>query len=94
MASLICDAAELAVSVLTDYPGGVKKVISFRAHRDIDPGLAAMTDTMPEFLEFKDESVKEFFLMQGAIITGITELTQFPERPQRAERGAKHSKAA
>ena len=94
LVSLICGAAELGVSLITDYPGGFKKVISFRAHRDIDMGLAAMTATMPEFLAFKDESEKKFFLMQGAIITGITELTQFPERPQRAERGAKHSKAA
>ena len=94
LASLICGGAELAVSLLTDYPGGVKKVISFRAHRDIDLGLAAMTATMPEFLAFKDEPERKFFLIQGAIITGITELTQFPDRPQRAERGAKHLKAA
>jgi hypothetical protein len=40
LASLICGAAELAVSLLTDYPGGVKKLSSFRAHRDIDLGLA------------------------------------------------------
>ena len=94
LASMICGAAELAVSVLTDYPGGVKKVISFRAHRNIDLGLAAMTATMPDFLAFKDESEKIFFLIQGAVMTGITELTQFPERAQRAERGAKHLKAA
>jgi len=94
LASLICGAAELAVSLLTDYPGGVKKVISFRAHRDIDLGLAAMTAIMPEFLAFKDEPEKKFFLTQGVMITGITELTQFPERPQRAEKGAKNLKEA
>lgn len=94
LASLICGAAELAVSLLTDYPGGVKKVISFQAHRDIDLGLAAMTATMPEFLAFKDEPEKKFFLTQGVMITGITELTQFSDRPQRAEKGAKHLKAA
>jgi hypothetical protein len=69
-------------------------VISFRAHRDIDLGLAAMTAIMPEFLAFKDEPEKKFFLTQGVMITGITELTQFPERPQRAEKGAKNLKAA
>lgn len=43
LASLICGAAELAVSLLTDYPGGVKKMICFRARRHIDLGLASMT---------------------------------------------------
>jgi hypothetical protein len=71
LASLICGAAELAVSLLTDYPGGVKQLIGFRAHRDIDLGLAAMTATMPEFLAFKDEPEKKFFLTQGVVITGI-----------------------
>ena len=55
MASLICGASELAISLLTDYPGGIKKVISFRAHRDIDFGIAAMASAMPGFLAFKDE---------------------------------------
>ena len=94
VASLICGAAELGVSLLTDYPGGIKRVISFRRHRDIDFGLAAMAATMPEFLAFKDEPEKKFFLTQGAIITGVAEVTQFPEKPERAEKGLKRSKAA
>ena len=51
IAALICGTAELAVSLLTDYPGGIKKVITFRAHRDIDIGLAAMTAELLEFAE-------------------------------------------
>jgi hypothetical protein len=94
VASFICGAAELAVSLLTDYPGGTKKVISFRAHRDIDLGLAAMAATMPEFLAFKEEPEKKFFLAQGVFITGLAEVTQFPDRPQRAEKGVRRSKAA
>jgi len=94
LAALICGAAELAVDLLTDYPGGIKRVISFRAHHDIDLGLAAMTATMPEFLAFKDEGEKKFFLTQGAVITALAEVTQFPEKPQRAERGSRHRKAA
>jgi hypothetical protein len=94
IAALVCGAAELAVSRLTDYPGGIKKVIAFRAHRDIDLGLAAMTAMMPEFLAFEDESEKKFFLAQEGLITAITELTQFPEKPQPAEKGTKPSKAA
>jgi hypothetical protein len=84
--ALVSGAAELAVSLLTNYPGGVKKVINFRTHRDIDFGLAAMTATMPEFLAFKDEDEKKFFLAEGAMITAISELTRFPEKTLRAER--------
>jgi len=94
VASVICGTAELAVSLLTDYPGGVRKVIHLRAHREIDFGLAAMAATMPEFLAFKDEPEKKFFLAQGALITAVAQVTQFPEKPQRAEKGMKRSKAA
>jgi hypothetical protein len=94
LGALICAGAELAVSLLTDYPGGVKKVISFRTHREIDFGLAAMTATMPEFLAFKDDSERKFFLAQGMLITAISELTQFPKEAARTEKGMRREKAA
>ena len=94
LAALICAGSQLAVSMMTDYPGGLRKVISFRTHGEIDLGLAAMTATMPEFLAFKDDSASKVFLAQGAFITAASELTRFPERPQRAEKGVKRTKAA
>jgi len=94
LAALICAGAELAIILLTDYPGGVKRVISFRTHGEIDLGLAAMTAMMPKFLAFENESEGKLFLVQGALITGATELTQFPEKSQRAEKGLKRAKAA
>jgi len=33
--------AELAVMLLTDYPGGMTKFFSFATHREMDYGLAA-----------------------------------------------------
>ena len=86
IAALISGGAELAISLLTNYPGGVKKVINFRTHREIDFGLGAMTATMPEFLAFKDENERKFFLAQGAMITAVSELTRFPDKAVRAER--------
>ena len=53
LGALICAGAELAVSMMTDYPGGLRKVISFRTHGEIDLGLAAMTATMPEILALR-----------------------------------------
>ena len=86
IAALIGGGAELAVSLLTNYPGGVKKVINFRTHRDIDLGLGAMTAALPEFLAFKDDDEKKFFLAQGVMISVISELTKVPDRSIGAER--------
>ena len=94
LAALICGGAELALAVLTNYPGGMKKAISFHTHGEIDLGLAAMVATMPEFLAFKDDNEKKLFLAQGAIISAVRELTAFPEKPSFAERVAKRRKAA
>lgn len=80
LAALLCGGAKLAVTLLSDNPGGVRKVISPHARREIDLGLAAMVATMPEFFAFKDEPQKKFFIAQGALITIGSELTQYPGR--------------
>lgn len=94
IAAMICGSAELAVSLLTDYPGGAKRVIHFGARSEIDLGLAAMTATMPEFLAFKDEREKRFFVLQGMLLSAATGLTQFPDKPDRAERRSWRARAA
>ena len=94
LAAIICGGADLAVSLLTDYPGEAKQLISFRARREVDLGLAAMTATMPEYLAFKDQAEKNFFLAQGAVCIALNELTRYSEGPQLAEKGSKHKRAA
>ena len=90
LSAFICGGAELALSLLTDYPGGVKKVISFPTHCKVDIGLAAMTAAMSEFMGFKDDREKRFFLAQSAGITVATNLTdvsgtrEFEDRSLRA----------
>lgn len=76
VASLVCGGAELAVMLLTDYPGGARKFIDFQTHRELDYALAAMVAAMPESLSFADAEEKKFFRMQGALITLLGELTQ------------------
>jgi len=89
LGSLICGGTELAIILLTDYSGGMKKVISFRAHRKMDYSLAAMVATMPESLAFKGYDEIKFFRMQGALITLLGEITQAPSIPSsRARRRA------
>ena len=79
VASLLCGGAQLGVSLLTDYPGGVRRSIRFSTRRKLDLGIAAMTVAMPEFLNFEDEPQQKFFTTQGALITVANELTRFPE---------------
>lgn len=84
--SALCGGAQLAVSLLTAYPGGVRKVIHYPLRHEIDLGIAAMVATMPEFLAFKHEPQRKFFLAQGALITAANELTQFSDRCRRSKR--------
>ena len=79
VASLLCGGAQLGVSMLTDYPGGVRGAIRFSTRRKLDLGLAAMTAAMPEFLNFEDEPQRKFFTTQGVLITVANELTRFPK---------------
>ncbi len=94
LAALICGGSELAVSLLTDYPGGLTKRISFQKHREIDLGLAAMAATMTEFLAFKDGAERKFFLAQGVLITASAQRTLFPEKSRRGEKRLRRTKAA
>lgn len=94
VASLVCGATQLAVTLLTDTPAGVNRVINFPTRREIDAGLAAMFATMPQFLAFNDEKEKGFFLLQGAIMTGLAEVTKFPEHPRRPEKNHSYTRAA
>jgi hypothetical protein len=77
LAAAICGGTQLALSLLTDYSGRGHKAISFRAHGEIDLGLATMSAAMPESFAFEDDNEKKFFLAQGALITAVRELTDF-----------------
>ena len=75
MAAFLCGGAELALSLITDYPGGIAGVIPFPAHGKMDVGLAAVTATMPELLSFREG--RGFFLAQAGAITASANMTRF-----------------
>jgi Na+/proline symporter len=75
IASLVSGTAVAAVSAMTEYPGGVNGVFGLAKHRDIEVGLAAMVATMPAFFSFEDEPEKNFFRIQGVLMTCLSELT-------------------
>ena len=77
MASLICGGAEAATSLVTDYPGGVWKLMNFRVHGGVDVGMATLVASMPEIMKFEDENSARFFSMQAMNIAAVTGLTDF-----------------
>jgi hypothetical protein len=90
--SLLCGGAELAVNLLTDYPGGRVPFLSFETHGKLEVSLAAMAATMPELMAFPDDAEKNFFLAQSGVITIAANLTDFrrpgPELARNRKRGA------
>jgi hypothetical protein len=77
IAAAMCGGAITATSLLTNYPGGVKKVISFQTHGRIDVGLAGLTASMPNFMAFSDENESKYFRGAALVETVITGLTDF-----------------
>lgn len=91
-ASLLCGSAQLGVSLLTDYAGWDRKPIKLSARRNLDLRLAAMTAAMPEFLHFRREPERKFFIAQGMLMTLANELTRFPKMSE-DERGKRRRAA-
>ena len=77
MGSLLCGGATAAVSVLTDYPGGVKKIIPYPLRKQIDTGLVAMAAAMPRLMDVEDKHDAKFFSRQALARTAITAMINF-----------------
>lgn len=75
--SLLCGGATAAVSLLTDYPGGVRKVIPYAMHGQIDGGLIAMTAAMPRLVKIENDRAAKFFSRQAIAKTAIVAMTNF-----------------
>ena len=73
----MCGGATAAVSLLTDYSGGARKVISYSMHGQIDTGLIAMTAAMPRLVNIEDDREAKFFARQAVAKTAITAMTDF-----------------
>lgn len=87
VASLFCGAAEVMTSMLTDYPGGVVRTISFQTHGAIDFGMSGLVASLPGMFRFSDEPEARFFRLQGVTIAAVTGLTDFTGtgRPRQLE---------
>ncbi len=83
--SIGCAAFGLVTAVLTDYPGGLVRKISFESHGRIDIGLAGLVGTMPEYVGLKDRPAARFFRLQAVAIAAVTGLTDFSGRGERRQ---------
>jgi hypothetical protein len=77
VSSLICGGAEMVNALMTDYPGGVAREISFETHGAIDFGLSGMIASMPDTLRFRDDRETTFFRLQGLAMATVSGLTDF-----------------
>lgn len=77
ISSLICGGVTTVNSVLTDYPGGIWRVMSFQTHGKLDAGLAALSATMPRLMGFAEDSESKFFTWQSMAETAVIAMTDF-----------------
>ena len=77
LGAMLCGAMEAGTAMMTDYPGGVKPVLSFGTHGRIDAGFAGFVATLPTLLMFGGEPEAMFFRGQGVAIAAVTGLTDF-----------------
>ena len=87
--AIVCGAIEANTAMMTDYPGGVAKLISFETHGKIDAGFAGLVSMLPSILGFGDEKESWFFRGQGmglAAVTGMTDFEYYEESGRRRRR--------
>ncbi len=77
IASIACGLAEVATSAITDYPGGIQPIISFRTHERLDVALASLVGSMPLALSFGGDREAKLFRASGVAIAAVTGLTDF-----------------
>ncbi len=75
--SIFCGTATAANSVITDYPGGLYKILSYKSHGRIDAVLAGVTGSAPRVLGFSDQPEARSFGIQALAETSVTALTNF-----------------
>jgi hypothetical protein len=76
-ASLAVGAFLLSEALLTDYPLGVKPVLSFAAHGKLDRGFTAFALSAPRTLELHSEAATRFYQVNAVLGGLVTSMTNF-----------------
>jgi hypothetical protein len=75
--AFINGAMVLGMSMMTDYPGGVWRTISFRAHRTGDVVQAALAGLGPILFGFGSDPEAKYFYGQAASEVGVIAATDW-----------------
>jgi len=87
LAALLTGSFVLVQSLLTDYPLGVKKVIPFRVHGQMDAAFAASSFMMPKVFGFSDSPAAAVFTGNSFVEAGVVGATDFSSERAREEVG-------
>lgn len=79
--AFINGASVLAASLLTHYPGGVWRKLSFKTNGMLDVMQASMAATMPALMGFGSDPEAQFFHAQAALEAGVIAATDFNRLP-------------
>ena len=77
ISAFICGGATAMNAMLTDYPGGVWKKMSYQTHGKVDAGLVGATGSMPSLMGFADDNEARFFKVQAIAEATVTAMTDF-----------------
>lgn len=84
-AALLTGSFVLVESLLTDYPLGVKKVIPFRVHGQMDAAFAASSFMVPKVFGFSDSKAATIFKGNSFVEAAVVGATDFNSERARAE---------
>ena len=77
VAAMVCGGAIATNALLTDFPGGVAKVMSFEQHGAVDVGLAPLVASLPTMMNFDDKPHAKLFTIKAVMLAAVTGLTDF-----------------
>ena len=85
LAALMTGSFVLVQSLLTDYPLGVKKVIPFRVHGQMDAAFAASSFMIPKVFGFSDSAAASVFTGNSFVEAAVVGATDFSSERARSE---------
>ncbi len=84
--AFINGAMVLGMSLLTNYPGGIWRKISFRTHGKLDVVQAALAGLGPLFFGFAEAPEARTFHMQALSEVGVIAMTDWDGQRSRTRR--------
>ncbi|WP_109487414.1 hypothetical protein [Occallatibacter savannae] len=85
LAALVTGSFVLVQSLLTDYPLGVKKVIPFKVHGQMDAAFAASSFMVPRVFGFSDSPAATIFQGNSFVEAAVVGATDFSSERARSE---------